>query len=575
MRGESRLADQAGRWSTRTCRRATRRSTASGCLARLRHPGQRHAARQDARRVRAAEPAQCAASGSSACASTASPSCCGSSRGRSRCTTRTRRSPRPPARAARASKRGLCEPARPPAPPGAPARTHRPHRPHARPAAGRCLALTVLRCARRHALGCTSQSTSSRPPSTTESSSGRSRGGTYVDDEALRQVAHLIPTTQRASRRGRRSTVIKVDVSASRRWLSRMRFHGLGHGCARRRLRAQLSSNVQAGARARRTALLADAAGLAQDRLLRSHFTYAADSRIIRPPPSPPVRPRCSRRRRRSRRRREFIAAEERGVDARFSRRRGRRLEVTIVLAPSGSTRSMSLRAPSADDDVPTWSAPSGRSCTATDADGCGRRRCPTLGTTPTSNAERLQHALVFDARRRGAGAARQVPHARGGARGRPRGGGAGGRARRRRPGGVCRDAAPRPLELIVKPRRGQASVRVGRASSEAQARHMLGMLLEEAVSLDDESVPGAPTALLHRRPGGRRWAVDTVSRDGEHKCVARGGTPKGEANGAPFVEDGDELMAVAGEREESLVTCTSSAASTLWAGAGVRATSR
>ena len=81
----------------------------------------------------------------------------------------------------------------------------------------------------------------------------------------------------------------------------------------------------------------------------------------------------------------------------------------------------------------------------------------------------------------------------------------------------------------------------------------MLGMLLERGIARR-RVVPGAPTALLQECLAGDEWAVDTVSRDGEHKCVALWRYDKGEANGAPFVNFSDELMAAAGEREESLV---------------------
>lgn len=57
------------------------------------------------------------------------------------------------------------------------------------------------------------------------------------------------------------------------------------------------------------------------------------------------------------------------------------------------------------------------------------------------------------------------------------------------------------PLRAVVKPRRGQGSLRVGLATSAAQARHMLGFLFAEATSLDVEEVP-AGDALLQVRMG-------------------------------------------------------------------------
>jgi hypothetical protein len=57
------------------------------------------------------------------------------------------------------------------------------------------------------------------------------------------------------------------------------------------------------------------------------------------------------------------------------------------------------------------------------------------------------------------------------------------------------------PLRAVVKPRRGQGSLRVGLATSAAQARHMLGFLFAEPTSLDVEEVP-AGGALLQVRIG-------------------------------------------------------------------------
>ena len=247
---------------------------------------------------------------------------------------------------------------------------------------------------------------------------------------------------------------------------------------------------------------------------------------------------------------REFIQnLEERGVDVYRVFSRPFIAGVEQKGAPDEELDAlMSLRAPSADDDVPTWAS---LLLDGDDADVLGVMCASDAGL---ATAERLQHALV-ERRSNGVEPARRDKYLMHEA---VRAAGLAAAAQ-----AVARDAAdleafvatrPRPLELIVKPRRGQASVRVGRASSEAQARHMLGMLLEEAVSLDDESVPGAPTALLQECLAGDEWAVDTVSRDGEHKCVALWRYDKGEANGAPFVNFSDELMAVAGEREESLV---------------------
>jgi hypothetical protein len=58
------------------------------------------------------------------------------------------------------------------------------------------------------------------------------------------------------------------------------------------------------------------------------------------------------------------------------------------------------------------------------------------------------------------------------------------------------------PLRVVVKPRRGQGSLRVGLATSSAQTRHMLGFLCKERTSLDDEEVPGGDALLQVRGLG-------------------------------------------------------------------------
>jgi biotin carboxylase len=74
------------------------------------------------------------------------------------------------------------------------------------------------------------------------------------------------------------------------------------------------------------------------------------------------------------------------------------------------------------------------------------------------------------------------------------------------------------PLRAVLKPIRGQDSLRVGLASSLPQARAMYEALSEVAVSLDDE-LP--PRALVQELLDGDEWVIDTVSRDGEHKALA------------------------------------------------------
>jgi len=78
----------------------------------------------------------------------------------------------------------------------------------------------------------------------------------------------------------------------------------------------------------------------------------------------------------------------------------------------------------------------------------------------------------------------------------------------------------PLPLKAVLKPRRGQSSLRVGLATSLQQAQAMLALLLDEPASLDRDEVP-QHTALLQEYLDGEEWVVDTVSRSGEHKAVA------------------------------------------------------
>jgi len=111
----------------------------------------------------------------------------------------------------------------------------------------------------------------------------------------------------------------------------------------------------------------------------------------------------------------------------------------------------------------------------------------------------------------------------------------------------------PKPLQVVIKPRRGQSSLRVGLATSMQQSQRMVEMLLDVPASLDQEEVPQR-TALVQEFLDGDEWVVDTVSRNGEHKALALWRYSKGPANGAPFVYNYDELMPAVGGREESLV---------------------
>ena len=101
-------------------------------------------------------------------------------------------------------------------------------------------------------------------------------------------------------------------------------------------------------------------------------------------------------------------------------------------------------------------------------------------------------------------------------------------------------------LPVIVKPRRGVASIMVGLAQSEEEARVMYETLtsvmsaaleaVESSADTHDADVAGWGAAVVQEYLEGDEWIVDTVSRDGEHKIVALWRYDKGEANGAPFV---------------------------------------
>ena len=110
----------------------------------------------------------------------------------------------------------------------------------------------------------------------------------------------------------------------------------------------------------------------------------------------------------------------------------------------------------------------------------------------------------------------------------------------------------PSPLRAVVKPRRGQASLRVGLARSDDEARRLFERVLELPASLDEDA--DASSVLLQEYLEGEEWVVDTVSRGGEHKVLALWRYDKGEANGAPFVYFGIEPTAAAGER--ALAVC-------------------
>mmetsp|Transcript_33397 Transcript_33397/g.70265 ORF Transcript_33397/g.70265 Transcript_33397/m.70265 type:complete len:370 (-) Transcript_33397:261-1370(-) len=109
------------------------------------------------------------------------------------------------------------------------------------------------------------------------------------------------------------------------------------------------------------------------------------------------------------------------------------------------------------------------------------------------------------------------------------------------------RSSAAGLLRAVIKPRRGQASVLVGVATSVEQARSMYDAIRRSHISLDN-SGGRASQPVIQEFLQGTEYVVDTVSADGVHKCVALWRYEKGARNGAPFVYLGDELVPAASE---------------------------
>jgi hypothetical protein len=112
----------------------------------------------------------------------------------------------------------------------------------------------------------------------------------------------------------------------------------------------------------------------------------------------------------------------------------------------------------------------------------------------------------------------------------------------------------PQPLRVVLKPRRGQASVMVGLATSIGQAERMFRALGQATVSIDASAADGARQALIQELLVGDEWVVDTVSGGGVHKAVALWRYDKGAANGAPFCYFGIEMRRAHGEVERALL---------------------
>ena len=78
----------------------------------------------------------------------------------------------------------------------------------------------------------------------------------------------------------------------------------------------------------------------------------------------------------------------------------------------------------------------------------------------------------------------------------------------------------PQPLAVVVKPRRGSASLRVGLARSIDEAARCFERVLELPSTLDESEEGLVSTVLLQEFLQGEEWIVDTMSRDGEHKVT-------------------------------------------------------
>ena len=110
---------------------------------------------------------------------------------------------------------------------------------------------------------------------------------------------------------------------------------------------------------------------------------------------------------------------------------------------------------------------------------------------------------------------------------------------------------------IVLKPRRGQASVLVGLARDADEAKRMDTALRDPTchASIDTSELPaGDNNVLVQEYLKGEEWVVDTVSRNGEHKVLAIWKYDKREANHAPFVYFGIDAKGGIGEAEESVI---------------------
>eukprot|EP00908_Phaeocystis_cordata_P022322 Transcript_4743.p1 GENE.Transcript_4743~~Transcript_4743.p1 ORF type:complete len:207 (-),score=102.38 Transcript_4743:961-1581(-) len=106
------------------------------------------------------------------------------------------------------------------------------------------------------------------------------------------------------------------------------------------------------------------------------------------------------------------------------------------------------------------------------------------------------------------------------------------------------REYNPTPFKAVVKPVEGAGSDGVSICNSAEEVRAAFATLegTKNVLGLTNYAV------LLQEYLQGVEYVVDTVSRNGVHKCVAIWRYDKREFNGAPFVYFGMQLLPIDGE---------------------------
>ena len=89
---------------------------------------------------------------------------------------------------------------------------------------------------------------------------------------------------------------------------------------------------------------------------------------------------------------------------------------------------------------------------------------------------------------------------------------------------------------VVIKPPRGSASIGVAFAASLSEAEAHFAALLSSPDNPGFSNNTAQRDVLVQEFVKGREFAIDTVSRDGEHKVVASWKYKKEALNGAPFV---------------------------------------